>query len=102
MTFWVPVRRQLPREGVRVLISYESRTGHRRVIFAIHSGGEWRFLEPRDKSKLPERITHWADEPKPPSKRLRPCKSREKCPDIKRCIRLDCCCRSWPVADVPQ
>jgi hypothetical protein len=86
---WTNVQDALPRDGRIVLVVYmrpirrtgKAPTDRQKVLFALHSGGAWRFLEPRHKAMVGDRITHWM--PKPPvpaaAERLREKLERAEC-----------------------
>ena len=66
---WIPVSERMPRSDRMVLIMYRSaprndKNGKPSQHLARYAGGQWRFLVPRDKTKLPERVTHWMPLPK--------------------------------------
>lgn len=68
---WIAVTERLPRNSKRVLVAYNgmwkpSRRSHWAVLEAKYSGGEWRFLHPRHKSRKSERVRFWMPIPKPP------------------------------------
>lgn len=68
---WFSVRDRLPSNERMVLIMYRSapradKGGRPSQHLARYSGGQWRFLVPRDKTKIPERVTHWMRLPKYP------------------------------------
>lgn len=80
MTPWISVKDRLPRDNPRraYLVCYKNgphrtprgvkgvKRTQRVIRFAIYSGGAWRFIAHSDKSRLPERVTHWMPKPKLP------------------------------------
>ena len=68
---WTPVGERLPPNERMVLIMYRSaprndKSGRRSQHLARYAGSQWRFLVPRDQTKLPERVTHWMPLPRYP------------------------------------
>lgn len=71
---WISVKDKLPRDHPRrcLLVVYQSsahgtpRKPKRRILFAIFSGGAWRFMGPQRETRLSERVTHWMRKPRPP------------------------------------
>ena len=68
---WIRVDVRLPAEDVRVLVVYKAGQGYgsggsKSVHFARFAGGQWRFVARNEKSRLPERITHWTPIPRLP------------------------------------
>lgn len=63
-----------PSGNAPVLVAYNamwkpSRQKHWAVLIARFSGGQWRFLNKKDKTRRPERIRFWMPLPKPPVSR---------------------------------
>ena len=64
---WIRVDERLPSTDSRVLVVYRPAPGgKRRLMFARFSGGQWRLVEDRTGTRLPERVTHWMPEPRMP------------------------------------
>lgn len=64
---WESCAEQLPANNFPVLVAYLSETKRKwSVIQARYSGGEWRFLTKRHKSRIQERILYWMSLPEPP------------------------------------
>lgn len=84
---WVSVNDRLPKDDPRRrwMVCYQNpkhyapkdyhnpaRRTDRVAIPAIYSGGAWRFIDVRDKTRLSERVTHWRPWPKLPPKARKP------------------------------
>lgn len=71
---WIACSDNLPDTDAPVLAAYRSQCRPRKrlsghgwsLILARYTGGEWRFLTPRQKTRLPERIRYWMPLPPPP------------------------------------
>jgi hypothetical protein len=84
MSEWISVKDRLPDHTKRVLVVYKNAHHHtpkgeaamkrnrRTVVFAIFGGGQWRFIDKRDKTRLHERVTHWQEVPPLPDRGRRP------------------------------
>jgi hypothetical protein len=74
MNDWTPVAERVPKDHPRrcYLVVYVGsahgtpRKAKRRVLFAIYSGGLWRFMGAQKETRLSERVTHWMRKPRPP------------------------------------
>lgn len=57
---FTPVSERLPETDCRVLVLYQAgKSGSTRAMFARYSGGRWRFVDDRSKTRISERVTHW-------------------------------------------
>lgn len=75
MSHWISVTERLPESVDTVLIAYQSayhasnkiqKMRGWSVLMARYAGGEWRFLTPKQKTRLPERIRFWMPIPDHP------------------------------------
>lgn len=72
---WIHVEDDLPANAKTVLVAYNgmwkpARQRHWAVLMARYSGGQWRFLDKRTKSRKPERVRYWMPIPRVPSEEV--------------------------------
>ena len=75
---WICIDERLPSTDARVLVVYKAGPGYcgsgsKSAHFARFVAGQWRFLDLHDKSRLPERVTHWMPVPRLPRGSPKPC-----------------------------
>lgn len=76
---WIPVAEALPQDDFPVIVAYlpgfhkstkQNRPRSWSITVARFSGGEWRFIIPKQKTRLPSRIKFWQPSPTPPRRSL--------------------------------
>ena len=63
---WIDVREHVPATDTPVIVAYKASYRHTTkkhhrwsIFFACYSGGQWRFIDKRHKTHVPENVRYW-------------------------------------------